>query len=138
MKTFKPESGEVLLSRLDKVHRLSDGRYQACCPVHDDRNPSMTVTILPDKVLTYCHSQQCSHGDILKAVNMDFQDFYETDHDAAQRSGIAHPVKLKPVSESDLNLQIIRIAKQYRAKGKELSLEDISRLELALQRVRQQ
>ena len=41
-------------SRLDKVKRLSGGEYQARCPYHDDREPSMSVN--PDKNVFYCHA----------------------------------------------------------------------------------
>ncbi len=40
--------------RLDKVKRLSGGEYQARCPYHDDREPSMSVN--PDKNVFYCHA----------------------------------------------------------------------------------
>lgn len=40
-----------ILSLLQKVKRLSEGRYIALCPCHQDTKPSLNVTIKPDGVI---------------------------------------------------------------------------------------
>ena len=37
------------LNRLQKVKQVGNDRYTALCPVHDDKNPSMTIKIVEDK-----------------------------------------------------------------------------------------
>lgn len=50
---------------LNGAKREGNG-YTTLCPVHGDRNPSLSVKFTDDgKVLTYCHSHQCSHADIM-------------------------------------------------------------------------
>jgi DNA primase len=34
-----------VLDRLDKVRQLGTHKWTACCPVHDDSNPSMSVSL---------------------------------------------------------------------------------------------
>jgi 5S rRNA maturation endonuclease (ribonuclease M5) len=42
-----------LLERLDKVRKTPKG-WQACCPAHEDRNPSLSITEAGDKILLKC------------------------------------------------------------------------------------
>ena len=65
---------ELFLSKLSKVKARGSGRWIACCPAHDDRNPSMTVTELPDtRVLVHCFAE-CSVPDIVSAVGLQISD----------------------------------------------------------------
>lgn len=45
------------------------GTYTVRCPAHDDRNPSLSVTIKPDKALVTCHAN-CPTDAILQAVGL--------------------------------------------------------------------
>ena len=50
---------------LNGAKREGNG-YTTLCPVHGDKNPSLSVKFTDDgKVLTYCHSHQCSHTEIM-------------------------------------------------------------------------
>ncbi|MBK7353489.1 MAG: hypothetical protein IPI97_01785 [Nitrosomonas sp.] len=40
-----------IIPRLHKVKRLSEGRYIAICPCHEDTRPSLAITIKPDGVV---------------------------------------------------------------------------------------
>src|SRR5438105_11788161 len=45
-----------VLSRLEKVKQAGRG-WVARCPAHDDRNPSLSITVGRDaQVLLYCHA----------------------------------------------------------------------------------
>ena len=46
-----------ILPKLDKVKQRGE-KYWACCPVHDDKNPSMTLTEEHGRVLIHCFSCQ--------------------------------------------------------------------------------
>lgn len=77
------EQLERLLSRLDKVEKLPpqqhQARYKACCPAHDDKNPSLSVTLSQrDTILLRCWSG-CSVEEIVSAVGMDMQDLFPKD-----------------------------------------------------------
>ena len=46
---------DLVLSKLNKVKRFGN-RYSACCPVHDDNSPSMSIREAEDRILIYCHA----------------------------------------------------------------------------------
>lgn len=63
---------EAFLSRCDKVRPTGNGRWIACCPAHEDKRPSMTVSELDDgRVLVHCFSG-CGVEQILGAVGLEF------------------------------------------------------------------
>jgi len=64
---------QELLARCKKVRATSTtGTWIACCPAHEDKNPSMTVRELTDgRVLIHCFSG-CSAHDILESVGLTF------------------------------------------------------------------
>lgn len=93
---------ERLLSRLDKARQLGRGRWIACCPAHDDRRPSLSITEADDgRVLIHCFGQQCSVGDIVAAVGMELHDLFPPRPD----SHYLKPVR-RPFSAEQL-LQVI-------------------------------
>lgn len=69
-------SAEALLSRLDKVKRTGPGRWQARCPAHDDRGPSLSIRELDDgRLLVFDHAG-CGVEEVLKAVGCTFDDLF--------------------------------------------------------------
>ena len=68
------DSGNLheIISRLNKVRRIGEGRYVACCAVHPDKNPSLTVTQKPDGIiLIHCHGCGAGGVDICNALGID-------------------------------------------------------------------
>ena len=59
----------VILERLDQVRKSSNG-YTACCPVHGDRNPSMSVTQKDDVILCHCFSCGANGVDVVAAIGL--------------------------------------------------------------------
>ncbi len=67
---------DVLLSRLEKVRRAGAGKWQARCPAHDDRGPSLSVRELEDgRTLVHCFAQ-CAVEDVLTAVGLTFDTLF--------------------------------------------------------------
>lgn len=65
-------SVDALLSRLAKVRATGRGTWVACCPAHQDKQPSMTVREADDGiVLLHCFAG-CEVVQILGAVGLDF------------------------------------------------------------------
>jgi CHC2 zinc finger len=60
-------SAESIAFSLDKGRRIKTDHYTACCPAHDDRNPSLSITQTSDTVLFHCHSG-CSQSDLIEAL----------------------------------------------------------------------
>ena len=64
-----------LLSLLEKVSRHGDS-YKACCPAHDDKNPSLTLKKIPDgRILIHCFAG-CSPNEVLTSLGMSLGDLY--------------------------------------------------------------
>ena len=78
-----------LLERLDKV-KGSNGKYQACCPAHDDKNPSMAITETADgKVLVKCFAG-CTADEIVGAIGLELKDLFpESNMTASQKRAYA-------------------------------------------------
>lgn len=70
----------LLLSKLSKVKSLpsKDGRalWQACCPAHDDKTPSLSISFDDnEKIGIHCFAG-CNAGNIMSAVGMAVKDLY--------------------------------------------------------------
>ena len=64
-----------LLVRLDRVRKSGDG-YQAICPSHDDKNPSLSLRAGKDgNALVYCHAG-CKTREIMAAVGLELADLF--------------------------------------------------------------
>lgn len=71
---YQDSGGNVnkFLDRLDKVKPVGDGRFMACCPVQQEKNPSLAVTQKPDGlVLIHCFSCGASGIDVCNALGVD-------------------------------------------------------------------
>lgn len=64
----------TFLERLEGVSG-SNGRYQAKCPAHEDRLPSLAITAAEDKILIHCFAG-CAPVDIMAAVGLQLGDLF--------------------------------------------------------------
>lgn len=61
--------GDVL-PRLDKAKETKPGEWRACCPAHEDSNPSLSITQAQNgRLLLHCFAG-CSYQKILEALNI--------------------------------------------------------------------
>lgn len=76
-----------LLNRLERVRRMGDNRWIACCPAHGDRHPSLNIRLTDDDtILLVCRSGGCSAHDIVSAIGMNLTDLFpKTDRHHAPR-----------------------------------------------------
>lgn len=124
-----------LLNKLQKVKSSGRESWMACCPAHDDKNPSMKIDIKNDKILIKCWSG-CSVEDILGAVGMEFSDIMP-DKPLYHRSSGTAPM----LSSADAlrivkyEAAIIMMYGQDLRAGKTPNDEDHSRFVEAVQRV---
>ena len=65
-----------LLARLKQVRENGTQSWVACCPAHDDHNPSMSVTAKDGKILLHCHAG-CTAEDICAALGIEVRDLFE-------------------------------------------------------------
>lgn len=131
---------DKLLSQLTKLKRTGRESWIACCPAHDDKSPSMTITEKDDgRVLVHCFAG-CSVDSILGAVGLTFSDLYpETEADPYKPSK-PERVPFNPrdvlaaVAQESL---ITALAASHLSQGEALSVEDKNRLMVAVERLQE-
>lgn len=68
---------EDFLSRLDKVRKTGKG-WQAKCPAHEDKGPSLSISKGEKGTIVYCHAG-CSFIEIVNSVGLTPPDlFYDS------------------------------------------------------------
>lgn len=129
-------SVETLLSRLERVKRTGAGRWQARCPAHDDRGPSLSVRELDDgRVLVHCFAG-CEVHAVLSSVGLTFDDLFpsrDLGHHA-KREGRPFPAAdiLRAIAFEAL---VVGVAAASMTAGESLALADRDRLLLAVSRI---
>jgi len=146
MSAINPRSFERFLRGLDGLTQVGSGKWFALCPAHDDRSPSLSVTDKGDRLLFHCHAG-CHPEDVLAAVGCTWADVHTGDRWAqAEHAGVMAASHLAAKERArqfarigfdiDHELLIVQFARQDLAEGKELSLESLARVKLALQRIK--
>ena len=59
-------TAETVAGGLAKARRAGDG-WTACCPAHEDKNPSLSLTDKGDRVLVRCHAG-CTQDEVIEAL----------------------------------------------------------------------
>ena len=60
-------SSVAQLSNLERFKKLGVNRYVACCPAHEDRNPSLSITQGKDRLLVHCFAG-CTQAEVIDAL----------------------------------------------------------------------
>ncbi len=68
-------SPREFLSILNKVKQITPNQYMACCPAHEDKNPSLSIKFDSGKILLHCFTG-CTLEDILNSLNITKSDLY--------------------------------------------------------------
>src|SRR5262245_47175971 len=64
-----------LLTQLDQPRETRDG-WMACCPAHDDLDPSLSMRMTDDGViLLHCHAG-CEFEEIVEALGIEARDLF--------------------------------------------------------------
>lgn len=82
---------EEFLSRLQGVVETGANKWSACCPAHEDSNPSMSVTIGNNGgILVHCHAG-CSPEAIVGAMGLKMSDLMKDSPNAVRTSNLKKP-----------------------------------------------
>jgi hypothetical protein len=129
---------ENLLARLDAVKETSRGKWQARCPSHDDKQPSLSIKETNDGVVLLKCWSGCNASEIVGAVGLELSDLFPR-HEKFDHFNGGKPTR-KPWNASDVLRALIHevtvvavCAGQLKNEG--LSPEDAARLALAIQRL---
>ena len=69
-------SAETLLNNLYKVKKVGRGKWMACCPHHEDKNPSLSITECEnDHILIKCHAG-CSAEEVMFSAGLEMKDLF--------------------------------------------------------------
>lgn len=126
-----------LLTHFDGVRQMGADKYMCRCPAHDDKSPSLSITQKDDRILFYCFAG-CATEDVLGSVGLSFKDLYNNPWRASYEAAVSNKGKKyrKQFDSYEHELLILKIAATDLEAGKELSIEDEARAELALLRIR--
>lgn len=76
-----------ILSRLDGVKAAGADKWQARCPAHDDRKPSLSIATAGDRTLLHCQAG-CQVEAVVEAMHATMADLFIDDTDTAPRPRI--------------------------------------------------
>lgn len=115
----------TFLERLNKVKSKGSQSWVACCPAHQDKDPSLSIKELTDgRVLIHCFSG-CAPLDVLSAVGLDWDALFPEE---SNYHSIIRSHNLRPRTVDDY---VVDLAKNADAP---LSNQDRKRAKLAAAR----
>lgn len=128
-------SVENILRQLQQVRRTNKDQWLACCPAHDDKNPSLAIRHLQDgRVLMHCFSG-CDVNNIVNALGLEMDSLFPKKNSrisSSERNPFPANQALKALAFESL---IVLIAGKAIQTGYPLPEEDFSRLLLAVARI---
>lgn len=124
---------EELLSKLDKVKSTGNRKWTACCPVHGDKNPSMSIKEERDgKVLCYCFACGAKGVDVVNAVGLPVGTLFRQEIELPDRSAWR---KKKLLEEKESDELFLRIYASWEKAGKRIPWADQKRYKIAINRL---
>lgn len=132
---------EHITSRLQKVKQTGKKQYQACCPAHQDSDPSLSLRELEDgRVLIHCFGG-CSPVAVMESIGLTLSDLFEEPlADRIRPLYMATQEKkrlAKRVDEVEGCKLRLRIAQDMRSQGIKLSKKELTEETQAFIRLRQ-
>jgi hypothetical protein len=119
---------DELLDKLEKVRSTGKDKWTACCPVHGDKNPSMSVTEKDGRVLCHCFACGANGLEVVQALGLPPSVLFEKPIEQGY-------IPKRVYEELDIDRLVIAGAEQMEKQGKPLSYKDFKRLKLAKARV---
>jgi len=119
---------DELLDKLEKVRSTGKDKWVACCPVHGDRNPSMSVAEKDGRVLCHCFSCGANGLEVAQALGLSPSVLFDK---PLEKGYIPKRVQ----EEAQIDRLVIAGAEQMRKQGKRLSYKDFQRERLAKSRL---
>ena len=117
---------EDILPRLEKVKRTGKGNWLACCPAHDDKNPSLTMHQADDgRVLVRCWSG-CSFEEIVNAVGLGWEPWFPPKQPDDFKPAVRRPFPAADVLEA-LHFECLVVASVASSIANGVPLTDVDR-----------
>lgn len=129
---------EKILLLLDSVRETGSRKWQAVCPAHDDKSPSLSIKEINDGTLLLKCWAGCNAAEIVGAVGLELSDLFPKqenfDHTHAQK-GQTRPWSALDVLRALIHEITVVAVCAGRLDNAGLSPEDVARLSLATQRL---
>ena len=130
---------DAVLHRLEKVKRVAPDKWQALCPAHDDKRPSLSVREAEDgRVLLKCWSG-CGAAEIVSALGLSLADLFPGDRRSLHQHGTA-PMR-RPFDYRDAlqgishEATVARLIVSAINRGDDVDADALDRLALAEERI---
>jgi len=68
---------QTILSKLQKVRNRGGGKWMACCPVHQEKTPSLSIKDDNGHILIHCFGCGASGVDICGAIGEDVSELFQ-------------------------------------------------------------
>ncbi len=85
--------------RVKRCTSSGDG-YSACCPAHDDNNPSFSFAVKNDRVVFHC-AAGCSPDSIVAALGIEWADFFADGVEGRKRASRPRSDRPKPPAKKE-------------------------------------
>jgi len=123
---------DELLGRLDKVKLVGTNKWTACCPVHQDKHPSMSITEKDGKILCYCFACGAKGDDVAQAVGVSVTSLFSDPLSPRTRMLKSRESLLAEKEQDELFLRLYRKAE---SEGREILYSDRKRYKQAINRI---
>jgi hypothetical protein len=126
---------EKLISCLNKSKKTGENKWLACCPAHDDRNPSLAIKYVDNKILLHCFAG-CGIEEIVNAIGLEMADLMPDK--PTRNSKHSAPPKFNKYELFDKVISecsILCVAIRHYKKGVILSSDDLARVQQAEQTI---
>lgn len=134
-RNYSTTSGiDNLLAHLDKVKRTGPDTWQACCPAHADKSPSLRLRDNDGVILVHCFAG-CSVHEVVSAVGMELSDLFpprEIQHGKPERRPFPAADVLRAIGFEAL---IVAASGASLLAGQPFTEADRERLILAVHRI---
>ena len=123
-----------LLTRLDQVKPTSKG-FQARCPAHEDRGPSLSLREGDDgRVLLHCFAG-CSAGAVMAAIGLQMADLFPPSITPRRPPPAPGVSRRELQAATDFERVVLFIIKCDAKRGRPISQTDMRRGQIARQRL---
>ncbi|HCS08679.1 MAG TPA: virulence-associated protein E [Pseudomonas sp.] len=116
---------EKVLNCLDKVKPVGPNKWKACCPAHDDKNPSLAISETSNGTILLKCWAGCTTREIVSAIGLELRDLFPGDKQPRRgpsKAAIEH------------ERMVFRIGQSLQQQGS-LAGDDLVRFNLAKQRL---
>lgn len=128
---------QELLGRLTKVKQTGQGEWIASSPVRRDSSPSLYIKLTHDQKILMHDFGGAGIDKICEALGIGVEDLFPDNLSVNYDKKIRYPFSTNIMKALKTEMMIITLCGLHIIRGKELSREDMDRVVLAVQRMKE-